>query len=139
MIHLMFVYTVLKKKRIWVRYGLEFFDVPITYSCVYVHLFFESIPAIPVSDLKRFCINLQVALTGPLGSSDISGHDLFKELNALTTMVTSDSSLGVLDFIFQNHLENIFPNAVISLKILLTLPITVASGERSFSKLKLIN
>ncbi|KAL9293975.1 putative HAT dimerization domain-containing protein [Arabidopsis thaliana] len=33
---------------------------------------------------------------------------------------------------------NCFPNAVIAYKILLTIPITVASAERSFSKLKLL-
>jgi len=32
----------------------------------------------------------------------------------------------------------IFPNLTVALRILLTLPVTVASGERSFSKLKLI-
>ena len=35
-------------------------------------------------------------------------------------------------------LESLFPNLVIALKILLTIPVTVASGERSFSKLKII-
>ena len=32
----------------------------------------------------------------------------------------------------------IFSNLTVALRILLTLPVTVASGERSFSKLKLI-
>ena len=31
-----------------------------------------------------------------------------------------------------------FPNISVALRILLTLPVTVASGERSFSKLKII-
>jgi hypothetical protein len=31
-----------------------------------------------------------------------------------------------------------FPNVSVALRILLTIPVTVASGERSFSKLKLI-
>jgi hypothetical protein len=35
-------------------------------------------------------------------------------------------------------LETLYPNTVIVLKILLTMPVTVAGGERSFSKLKLI-
>jgi hypothetical protein len=33
---------------------------------------------------------------------------------------------------------NSFPNASIAYRILLTIPVTVASAERSFSKLKLI-
>lgn len=35
-------------------------------------------------------------------------------------------------------LVDVFPYTWISLRILLTIPVTVASGERSFSKLKLI-
>lgn len=35
-------------------------------------------------------------------------------------------------------LELVFPNLVIALRILLTLPVSITSGERSFSKLKLI-
>ena len=33
-------------------------------------------------------------------------------------------------------LEEIFPNVCISLRIFCTLPVTIATGERSFSKLK---
>ena len=39
--------------------------------------------------------------------------------------------------LFINRLES-FPNACIAFRILLTIPVTVASTERSFSKLKLI-
>ena len=35
-------------------------------------------------------------------------------------------------------MDNYFPNTWIAYRILLTIPVTVASGERSFSKLKLI-
>lgn len=40
--------------------------------------------------------------------------------------------------IYEQHLEEIYPNITIALQIFLTLPVSVASGERSFSKLKLI-
>lgn len=44
----------------------------------------------------------------------------------------------VLSYITLNgYIEN-FPNLTIALRIALTLPVTVASGERSFSKLKII-
>ena len=36
------------------------------------------------------------------------------------------------------NMEDIFPNLFIAIRILLTLPVTVASAERSFSKLKII-
>nr|CAH7759974.1 unnamed protein product [Callosobruchus chinensis]CAH7765221.1 unnamed protein product [Callosobruchus chinensis] len=35
-------------------------------------------------------------------------------------------------------MEENFPNLYVALRILLTLPVSVASGERSFSKLKII-
>lgn len=35
-------------------------------------------------------------------------------------------------------MENLLPNTVVAYRIMLTLPVSVASGERSFSKLKLI-
>jgi hypothetical protein len=44
----------------------------------------------------------------------------------------------VLNFIYNNNLIDSFPNAAISLRIYLSLPVTVASAERSFSKLKII-
>lgn len=44
----------------------------------------------------------------------------------------------ILKLIYQNKLEEIYPNLTILLKIFLTLPVSVASGERSFSKLKQI-
>ena len=42
-----------------------------------------------------------------------------------------------MTFIVQNGWWAVYPNTVIALRILLTLPISVAQGERSFSKLKL--
>ncbi|KAJ8717776.1 hypothetical protein PYW07_005706 [Mythimna separata] len=44
----------------------------------------------------------------------------------------------VLNFIKDRNLKELYPNVWIALRILLTIPVTVASGERSFSKLKLI-
>ncbi|KAF0767897.1 zinc finger MYM-type protein 1-like, partial [Aphis craccivora] len=38
----------------------------------------------------------------------------------------------------EQHLEEIYPNITIALKIFLTLPVSVASVESCFSKLKLI-
>lgn len=40
--------------------------------------------------------------------------------------------------IHSNSLKDIYPNIEIALRIFLTLPLTVASCERSFSKLKII-
>ena len=48
------------------------------------------------------------------------------------------SSKQFLQFIRQSSLQSVFPNVDIALRLFLTLPITNASGERSFSKLALI-
>lgn len=45
----------------------------------------------------------------------------------------------VLEILCTQNQADSFPNVYIVLRILLTLPVSVASGERSFSKLKLIN
>ena len=43
-----------------------------------------------------------------------------------------------MQFMHENRLLDIFPNVSITLRIMLTIPVTVASGERSVSTLKLI-
>ena len=44
----------------------------------------------------------------------------------------------ILDYILKNDMSGTFPNIKNIYKILLTFTVTFASGERSFSKLKLI-
>ena len=47
--------------------------------------------------------------------------------------------LELLNALAEHRLESIFPKFFISLRMILTAPATVASAERSFSKLKLTN
>ena len=86
--------------------------------------------------LKKKCLNLECFLTHET-YSDIDSLDLFSELKVLKEVlqINENSSINVLNYI--KRLES-FPNACIAFKILLTIPIIVASAERSFSKLKLI-
>jgi len=44
----------------------------------------------------------------------------------------------ILQYILENNLTSTFPNVTIVLRILLILPVSVESGEKSFSKLKII-
>ena len=46
--------------------------------------------------------------------------------------------MDVLRYLYDSRLNEVLPNVSIALRVLLTIPVTVASGERSFSKLKLI-
>lgn len=71
--------------------------------------------------------------------SDISGRDLAKEIEALPDLPSKQmTAFQLLSFLSEKKLDEIYPNLWIALKIALTLPVTVASAERSFSKLKLI-
>ena len=87
--------------------------------------------------LKKNCLNLECFLTLET-YSDIDGLDLFSELKVLKEVlqINENSQINVLNYI--KRLES-FPNACIAFRILLTIPVTVTSAERSFSKLKLIN
>jgi len=44
----------------------------------------------------------------------------------------------MLHYLYVNDLQDVYGNLAIALRILLTVPVTVATAERSFSKLKLI-
>lgn len=57
-------------------------------------------------------------------------------MKSFPTDISSPSEM--LDYIYKENILDLYPNMSIALRLLLTLPVTVASGERSFSKLKLI-
>ena len=72
-------------------------------------------------------------------NSDIDGKELFMELKILLGFLPREEMMGpvaILKFLKQ---MGCFPNAFIAYRILLTIPVTVASAERSSSKLKLLN
>lgn len=77
-------------------------------------------------------------------SSDINAVELFDEINLYKTtfsniqQITLQSPIDILNKLAQNGFLEIFPNLVIAFRILLTMPVSVATGEASFSKLKLI-
>ena len=76
--------------------------------------------------------------------SDVDKDELLEEVKTLKLIHTANfgqqtlTPLTLLNQIMQNKLGHLFPYFIISLRIFLTLPVTVASAERSFSKLKLI-
>ncbi|XP_051170468.1 zinc finger MYM-type protein 1-like [Leptopilina boulardi] len=92
--------------------------------------------------LLNNCLNLQSALTNG-DQSDINGSQLYQELLVLFSVSDSLPQLSkrpmeMLKFITTKNLSENFRNAYIAYRIAATLPVTVASAERSFSKLKLI-
>lgn len=92
-------------------------------------------------DLKKYCINLQNALLDPeTNDFDVEALELLSEIKTLLRMLPINSlkAIDLLQYLVTNSFDEIFPNLVVALRILLTLPVSVASAERSFSKLKLI-
>lgn len=71
---------------------------------------------------------------------DLDADDLILEVRAAYNAFPDDvsSPREMLDYIYKEQLLDLYANLSIALRLLLTLPLTVASGERSFSALKLI-
>lgn len=78
--------------------------------------------------LKTYCVNLEDFLKHD-GLMDVDGRDLFSELKVFRP-------IEVMNYL--KLMDGCFPNAWIAYRILWTIPVTVASEEGSFSKLKLI-
>ena len=86
--------------------------------------------------MKKYCLNLESFLKHDV-YYDINGLDLYSKLIVLKEVMQIDENTPINVLNYLKRLDS-FPNAYIAYRILLTIPITVASAERSFSKLKLI-
>ena len=71
---------------------------------------------------------------------DIDSDEMSAELQRFVLILQKKRNLNTaqdfLNYLLKTHLFELYPNVYIALRILLTCPVTVASGERSFSKLK---
>ncbi|XP_010501913.1 PREDICTED: zinc finger MYM-type protein 1-like [Camelina sativa] len=87
--------------------------------------------------LKTSCVNLEAALRNDM-VSDIVGEELLLERQVLREVIPKEvqKPIEVLDFL--KRMQGCYPNTEIAYRILLTIPVSVATAERSFSKLKLI-
>lgn len=96
----------------------------------------SKLKCMPHEDLLKHCNDLQLLLTDG-DSVDINGLEIADELKSLIPMNESNlTPVEILKFVINTG--DFAPNVSVALRILLTLPVTVASGESSFSKLKLI-
>jgi hypothetical protein len=94
----------------------------------------------PQKNLLTKCQHLERILTHG-DSKDIDALQLCDELICISHRTEGEgiNSLDqLLQYVCKNGMCEIFSNLTVALRIILTLPVTVASGERSFSKLKLI-
>lgn len=102
----------------------------------------ESLQNLSNEELQKHCDDLELYLECE-EEKDIVSAELFNELISFKDVFLSElnltrTPLSTLNYIYKNNLETLFVNLSIALRILLTQPVTVASGERSFSRLKLI-
>lgn len=69
---------------------------------------------------------------------DVDAGDLKMEITGAVRSFPPQisSPLEILNYIYKENLLDLYPNLSIALRLLLTLPVTAASGERSFSTLK---
>ena len=87
--------------------------------------------------LKESCTNLEVYLKHG-EHSDIDGNDLFLEIKVFRETISKNIKRNVEVLQFLKRADECYPNIWIAFRIMLTIPVSVASAERSFSKLKLI-
>ncbi|XP_019191580.1 PREDICTED: zinc finger MYM-type protein 1-like [Ipomoea nil] len=107
------------------------------YGKIFGFLFnFDRLSSLVDMSLKSSCSRLENSLKHN-GHSDINGDELYVELKLRRELYVNEK-LGPIEILKDLELFDCYPNAVIAYRILLTIPVTVASAERSFSKLKLL-
>ena len=107
------------------------------YEDIFGFLFnFTKLKSLDDDSLQKYCLKLEFFLKHDV-YYDINGLDLFSELKFVKEIlqIKDYTPIDILNYI--KRLDS-FPNKCIAYRILLTLPVTIASTERSFSKLKLI-
>ena len=89
---------------------------------------------------KKAACDLALKYPNDINSAELHSEIISFKHQAMTLIsdVKSATSLDLLKTIHEYSLVHIYPNLEIALRIVLTLPVTVASSERSFSKLKII-
>jgi len=95
-----------------------------------------TLKALDGPELKVCCTTLTVVFSQG-GSSDFDLNDMISELSVLqfTLSDTPMTAMEIFEFVTK---ADCYPNVSIAYRILFTMPVTVASAERSFSKLKLL-
>ena len=87
--------------------------------------------------LKSCCDKLENLLRHNM-DSDIDGNELFYELKIVRKCLPNETKIAIEVLDYLKMMDSCFPNVWIAYKILLTIPVTVASAKRSLSELKLI-
>jgi hypothetical protein len=87
-------------------------------------------------DLEECCTKFAETFSHD-GSSDVEVHELISEVKIMK-FTLPDGELSAMEMFKHVRDVDCYPNLSIAYRILFTVPMTVASAERSFSKLKLL-
>ena len=89
-------------------------------------------------EIRNFCLKLERVLTYQ-DCKIFCGLELSEEIWRLSEILPKKvTHFNWLNYLFELGLTDLFPNVWIPLRIMLPIPVSVASAERSFAKLKLI-
>ncbi|XP_047146213.1 uncharacterized protein LOC124819069 [Hydra vulgaris] len=104
-----------------------------------INFFNQTIETVDKEGLRTSCEELKTKLYRN-GRSEIDSHKLFTEILNIINLLPVDvtSPFEVLQYVIKKNMTELYSYFCIALRILLTIPITVATGKRSFFKLKLI-
>ncbi|XP_062203782.1 uncharacterized protein LOC133905981 [Phragmites australis] len=96
----------------------------------------KNLKSLDDTDLRKHCTTFVEAFSHD-NSSDVELNDFFSELKVLQVILPDVlmSAPEILQFVIA---ADCYPNVSVAYRILLTVHVTVASAERSFSKLKLL-
>jgi len=108
-----------------------------TFEKVFGFLFnSDNLKSLDDNDLRKHCTTFAEVFSHD-NSSDVDLDDFFSELKVLQVTLP-DGFMSAPDILQFVTTVDCYPNVSIVYRILLTVPVTVASAERSFSKLKLL-
>uniref|UniRef100_A0A8P4KG01 TTF-type domain-containing protein n=1 Tax=Dicentrarchus labrax TaxID=13489 RepID=A0A8P4KG01_DICLA len=99
--------------------------------------FLNGLHFISPQDLRSAALSLQRKYNSDLEEDFVEEVVQFREF-VQDENVSSTSAVELLKFLRRRKLHTVFPNTDIALRLFLTMPVTNASGERSFSKLGLV-
>lgn len=98
--------------------------------------FLTQLDKLSLSEIREKSILLQAKYHEDLADDFPDELGQFVHFSRVSTV--NRQPINLLAFIRERNLQHVFPNVDIALRIYLTLPVSNASGERSFSKLGII-
>ncbi|CAI6364414.1 unnamed protein product [Macrosiphum euphorbiae] len=97
----------------------------------------HSLSVTPVEKMKKYAADLAIKYNEDIDQEIINEIEFFKyQVKAILPDLNA-TALNILNAIKKYELDSTCPNLMTAHRLFLTMPVTVASGERSFSKLKL--